>query len=692
MPSPQSSARDTPPPTASSLPSSSSSSSSFLTTTPTPVLRFLTAYGPLIHALSWARDVYLWKEGRKSDALILLVGWWGLCCGLGAFIRYALPLVLLYYLHPVPLDVTILSRILLLNIPAPPPTVQSRKSASPATLSKTLSLLSLLPQPPVLSLSTLSSGSQKLEWAKALRAVGIIYPFWLVFTYFVPIPILFALAGTLLLTWHAPFSLATRQILLSSGLVQYAFARAWALLTGSHVPLAPLPPKKDSPKMFKVSFGGKDKADEEGEKLGEMSVPPMRFRFDVWENQRWWMGLDWTTALLPSDPAPYTTALPLPCPSAPAPSPSTLPLPSPSQTVLPHPSSPDLQVVRKALWTWEDPDWRVLVRKEGGGVESLPLQLPELEEGKGAKGRVEEVIKRARGRTGSVIDPPASAGAGAATAGVGEAQHVEDEDEPGSRREDTDEALETDENGWVYCDNKWQGRGSKGGMGKYTRSRRWTRVALCHETVEIVRAAPGVRVPSFTTSCSAHTRPSSSTINSSSSGPNANADKQWPASPSLPIPSPAHATPGFPAAANSGYPTSATTPYNLFSAFTQPSSPSISQPQVQVQVQPLPQSQTSPSPTADPWARGELEPPPAVHRRRESEDRPTRRSLDVFPPNSGAGGGEWRRRDSLDAYALGGGNGNGGGSGNGNGGNGGEGHEERQGLRARLKGVVQKGT
>ena len=44
----------------------------------------------------------------------------------------------------------------------------------------------------------------------------------------------------------------------------------------------------------------------------------------------------------------------------------------------------------------------------------------------------------------------------------------------------------TDTDGWVYGDNKWEAPSSKGGMGKYTRYRRWTRIAILTETVELV--------------------------------------------------------------------------------------------------------------------------------------------------------------------------------------------------------------
>ncbi|KZO93398.1 hypothetical protein CALVIDRAFT_566630 [Calocera viscosa TUFC12733] len=682
MPSPPAPSPQPPPPPAasrdhaSSLSSSNSSSSSFLSTTPTPVLRFLTSYGPTIHALSWARDVWLWRDGRRSDALLVLAGWWGLCVGLGAFVRYALPLVLLYYLHPVALDTSLLSRIPFLHLPSSSATAaaaaqgQGQKRSpslppsSPASLSKTLSTLSLLPTPPSLpsltSLNALADRNGKLEWPKALRAVGILYPLWLLVMWLTPLPIVLATAGTVLLTWNAPFCIAARHLLASSGLVAYLCARAWALLTGSPAPTLvdarlrvvgeERQGRRESFKSLKVAFGVTAKEDEkkpeektraeEAEHLGEeVSVPPMRFRFDIWENQRWWMGLDWTSALLPSDPAPYTIVLPCTAPSpgasSAAPSPSTLPLPSPSQTVLPHPSNPSLQVVRKALWTWEDAEWRVLVHRDGCEPERVVMQLPELEGGengaKGAKGRVEEVMKRARGRTGTAE--------GGEREGVPEGEGGEEEEQAGAgagaeRHEADGEETVTDENGWVFFDNKWQGRGSKGGMGKYTRSRRWSRIALCHETVEVVRSPSSARAASFSTSTS---------ISPLTRQPSAN--------PGLPTPT----------VASAAYPASAT-PYNLFSAFAGgPGSAPV-------------QQAGATTAQAEVWARGELDLPELP----KGSDVVGRRSLDSPRQDRP----EQVRRDSLESYGPGHGVG------------GGVGHEERErermGLRARLKGVVQK--
>jgi hypothetical protein len=49
-----------------------------------------------------------------------------------------------------------------------------------------------------------------------------------------------------------------------------------------------------------------------------------------------------------------------------------------------------------------------------------------------------------------------------------------------------EEELLTDVDGWVYGDNKWENQSHRGGLGKYTRYRRWTRIAVVFEEVESV--------------------------------------------------------------------------------------------------------------------------------------------------------------------------------------------------------------
>lgn len=88
---------------------------------------------------------------------------------------------------------------------------------------------------------------------------------------------------------------------------------------------------------------------------------PLYFRFELQENQRWWMGLDWTSALLPQE-RPSWCDIYL-NPSSP---PNAFVLPSDSVMYLPEPKvgDPGGRTRRTSRWHWVDEDWSV-VKKSG---------------------------------------------------------------------------------------------------------------------------------------------------------------------------------------------------------------------------------------------------------------------------------------------------------------------------------------
>jgi hypothetical protein len=125
----------------------------------------------------------------------------------------------------------------------------------------------------------------------------------------------------------------------------------------------------------------------------------LRFAFTVYENQRWWMGLDWTAALLPGERPSWCSAS-----QAALPPPAAFALPAPTTTFLSVDGVPDAREQRTATWAWAEPEWRVVVRRDG----ESPVNV-----------------------------------------------------------EDTENSEEiTDADGWVYGDNKWESHSGKGGLGK----------------------------------------------------------------------------------------------------------------------------------------------------------------------------------------------------------------------------------
>lgn len=72
-------------------------------------------------------------------------------------------------------------------------------------------------------------------------------------------------------------------------------------------------------------------------------------------------------------------------------------------------------------------------------------------------------------------------------------QHVDDLSATAGAEVD----IVTDPEGWVYAGNVWEGSNSRGGIGKYTRYRRWTCIARLTETVKTLVGPTDVGVISM---------------------------------------------------------------------------------------------------------------------------------------------------------------------------------------------------
>lgn len=269
---------------------------------------------------------------------------------------------------------------------------------------------------------------------------------------------------------------------------------------------------------------------------------PLYFRFELQENQRWWMGLDWTSALLPQERAAWCDVYLNP--SSP---PQGFSLPRETVVYLPEPrrGDPAGRVKRTARWRWVDEDWIVVRKLQGTGrVAAAVVATPDRPDharsvstssapaGTGdepKKGIAEQAfvkgLERLKARTmaSGVGLPTGLAGVvNAATSGAksrplsGEfsgSSPVTSPELAGRRSEDAqrkgssgsmdlvhaalsnatqangvglgilpdtstqapmpmpsaDLDAATDMDGWSYGDNKWEGMGPKGGMGKVSR-------------------------------------------------------------------------------------------------------------------------------------------------------------------------------------------------------------------------------
>ncbi|KAG8890716.1 hypothetical protein FRB98_006220 [Tulasnella sp. 332] len=474
----------------------------FVTNTPPPVVRLLVELAPLVGLARWAAQVCSWKSTYVSESWLAIFVWWAICLSSEVAFKYLLPFIIL---SPIALR-QLAPRVPVLRRWAPVsnavvPATESTVSTALADVQALESLLphwpplpETLPPPPVIA-----------------RILLTLYVPYLLATTFISAKVLVAVAGTAVLAWRSPWLCASRKILARSGWVQFLIHQSWAALTGLPQPAAgsfslTSSPRKPLEKISPTTINGLDTPE-----LPEPAV--VRFTFSVMENQRWWVGLDWTAALLPSDRPSWCSVPPS---LSPLPSPGSLPLPGPTTVFLPLPSTrsapSNLRMKRTSKWKWDDGDWCVVVGTTGkdGAVKvdrvkmDLPLDAEGL--GNGSAARLVDAVGKGlrRGQTISGDDgrPPKEHGHPAA------ANEKETSMSPTANGDAVADSAHqaTDVDGWAYADNKWEHPTPKGGIGKYTRMRRWTRVAVLEEKIEVV---PGDAAIANGSSTHVHTAPES---------------------------------------------------------------------------------------------------------------------------------------------------------------------------------------
>ena len=298
------------------------------------------------------------------------------------------------------------------------------------------------------------------------------YPPYLILTYFVPLPICLAVTGTFVLIHRARWARNARATLTQSAHLRWGYYHLRGLFSGAPLPEPASPPPEYASRPVS---GISDYASvtSQPDYDGPAPAQPVRFLFTVYENQRWWMGLDWTAALLPGERPAWCSASHVALPP-----PATFSLPPPTVSYVTV-GKGEARTKRVAKWSWEEPEWRVVVKREGQEgiwrIERAPPRDKDATEN--PPGTAARMLRAARGRDsggqGEPSEGPEDSGAG---------QRVHDPSSIPSAEDD----IATDPEGWVYGDNKWEGASSRGGIGKYTRYRRWTRIARLTETVELV--------------------------------------------------------------------------------------------------------------------------------------------------------------------------------------------------------------
>lgn len=299
------------------------------------------------------------------------------------------------------------------------------------------------------------------------------------------------IVGCIALTWCSPWATLIRVALWRSALVRHTIFGLVRVLSGSENLCGAW--RSVKPRRLHGSTSALVKNDRQA--ASHETV----FQFEIFENQRWWIGLDWTAALLPNERPSWSDSEN----NAVAPPPSFT-LPSAARTRLPSSVRPGREDVRVAEWHWVDLEWRVAGAQSITSTVYTPASAISASEAQRLSHRF--ATERSVDDTGRVLDAAdrlhdatdASARSGTT---LQEASHAAASSMPASP-ETADSAVpeelssiarpaalastatDVDPEGWQYGDNAWDKLTRINGIGKYTRRRCWVRRAVLVITVE----------------------------------------------------------------------------------------------------------------------------------------------------------------------------------------------------------------
>ena len=295
---------------------------------PAPVFRLLVIFARPISTLRTVGEVLCWSPDRRVESWMVVGLWWGVCMGSGHAFRWLLPAIL--FLPLVPLSQLWLKSS---NIGAGSSSIDDKRDGGSATQSTTTesvlltlndlhSLHALLPPSPIPDISSIYARFRQLGPLRLVRGLGVIWTTWIILGHIIGFRPLLAILGTIVLLLPSPTLAHVVDLLSRSLAVRRSLALLFLFVFGSppehsyrfSLDFSPLGWAKSKwatsrrPSLafaFQPTFETKDKSALHGSAIvddeDETEENPIYFRFEVHENHRWWMGLDWTSALLPQE-------------------------------------------------------------------------------------------------------------------------------------------------------------------------------------------------------------------------------------------------------------------------------------------------------------------------------------------------------------------------------------------------------
>lgn len=334
------------------------SNSDLLANTPVAITRVLSLSSPFVHAFHGFLSLITWQKGSKSKAFLLLFAWWALSLFGREILMYGFNWVFVAIIGFRWLKKGRRER---LGQAAP------LRSTTHADLHRTVTEVDDIADQLSQFNTVVTSIRATWDWTDVARTRTVLryfvysYPSMLILTYFVGLRWLFFVGGTLALIWCSPWFTIIRLALWRSrifrGLLKFFL---WAFVAGQVVFTSKTTGKPKSPfsvrglirrarEQQKTAVKAEDNEDPEAKKNADLI-----FQFVVYENQRWWLGLDWNTNLFPQERPAWSDEY-----NESVPSTDMFTLPPPSTTLTIHPSETSKYIRRTMSWCWADDTWRI---------------------------------------------------------------------------------------------------------------------------------------------------------------------------------------------------------------------------------------------------------------------------------------------------------------------------------------------
>lgn len=287
-------------------------STDFLLSTPPQVLQLLAHAAPLLRGTTEAARVLTWDHPNRWASFSVLLAWWTVCLFGDRLARYGLNAVAM----------AALGAGWLLNPPKRPRL--AIQAMDPDKLADVLEdarqcqhALSNLYATFLDPLVGLFAWHQAGASRRLLRLLCTSYPAYLAFTYFVGTRYLLLILGSVLFLSPSKFARAAAANIRRSFVLRLVCNLVFSICIAGGEDLQRLWSRTKNAKLLFLSDlqaprdSASSAASEDSAPLAAFSVQETKataasdgqitFTFTIYQNERWWIGLDWTQALLPSE-------------------------------------------------------------------------------------------------------------------------------------------------------------------------------------------------------------------------------------------------------------------------------------------------------------------------------------------------------------------------------------------------------